>query len=135
MSTPTITEPVRPGSPELAALLARIADGAEERELDRTPPFEQIGWIKEAGLGRLRLPVDQGGAGATVREFFATLIALGEADANIAHILRVHFSFVEQVLQSEDPEYRARWTSLINEGNIFGNGATCERSRRTTRRT
>ena len=51
------TSPVRPGSPELAALLERLAVGASEREQKRIAPHEQIGWVKEAGLGRLRVPV------------------------------------------------------------------------------
>ncbi len=66
-------------------------------------PGRVIGWVKEAGLGRLRLPVAEGGGGATVREFFAILIALAEADAKVAHIPRAHFWFVEQQLQSAHP--------------------------------
>ncbi|MGD9696057.1 MAG: acyl-CoA dehydrogenase family protein [Thermoleophilia bacterium] len=118
----TIAAPVRPGSPELAALLARIAEGAEEREREVRPPFEVIGWIREAGLGRLRVPVTEGGAGASVREFFEVLIALAEADSNAAHILRTHYWFVEQQLQSADPEARARGIALVNSGAIVGNG-------------
>jgi len=37
-----VMKPVRPGSPELQALLARIAEGANERERDLIPPYEQI---------------------------------------------------------------------------------------------
>src|ERR1700683_1512825 len=82
--------PIQPHSPELEKLLERIAAGAETRERELTPPFEVIDWIKEAGLGRLRIPVEEGGGGASVREFFDTLIALAEADSNVAHILRTH---------------------------------------------
>src|ERR1700733_1538027 len=98
MSTTTTTTPIRPGSPELSTLLDRIAAGAEERERELTAPFEVIGWIKEAGLGRLRIPVEDGGGGASVRELFETVIALAEADSNAAHILRTHYWFVEQQL-------------------------------------
>jgi alkylation response protein AidB-like acyl-CoA dehydrogenase len=129
MGTTTITEPVRPGSPELAALLARIGEGAEEREREQRPPFEVISWIKEAGLGRLRVPVHEGGAGATVREFFETLIALAEADSNAAHILRTHYWFVEQQVQSADPDARARGLALVNSNAIVGN-AFSEQSKR-----
>ena len=122
MSTPTLTEPVRYGSPELEQLLDRIREGASERERERIAPYEQIEWIRQAGLGRIRIPVDQGGGGATVREFYEILIALAEADSNVAHILRVHFSFVEQQLKNPDLEARGRWFALVNDGKIFGNG-------------
>lgn len=114
--------PVRPGSPELAALLRRIAEGAEQREKELTPPHEVIGWIKEAGLGRLRVPVEEGGGGASVREFFEVLIALAESDSNVAHILRTHYWYVEQVLQSVDPDERKRGLDLLNADLIVGNG-------------
>jgi alkylation response protein AidB-like acyl-CoA dehydrogenase len=134
MSTSITTAPVKPGSPELAALLARIAEGAEERERERIAPHEVIGWIKEAGLGRLRVPAQEGGAGASLREFFEVLIALAEADSNVAHILRVHFSFVEQQLQNPDPASRARWLGLVNEGAIFGNGISEQSGKQITLR-
>jgi alkylation response protein AidB-like acyl-CoA dehydrogenase len=114
--------PIQPSSPELEELLERIAAGAETRERELTPPFEVIGWIKESGLGRLRIPVEEGGGGASVREFFDTLIALAEADSNVAHILRTHFWFVEQQLTSADPEARARGLALLSSGAIVGNG-------------
>ncbi|MCW2791911.1 MAG: soxC 1 [Nocardioides sp.] len=130
MSADTIAGPVsgtrgavvRPGSPELAALLERLAAGAAEREQQRLAPHEQIGWVKEAGLGRLRVPVEEGGAGASVRELFEVLIALAEADSNVAHILRTHFWFVEQQLQTDDSAARARGLALVNSGALVGNG-------------
>jgi alkylation response protein AidB-like acyl-CoA dehydrogenase len=129
MSLTASTPAIRPGSPELKALLARIAAGAEERERELKPPFEAIGWIKEAGLGRLRIPVQEGGGGATVRELFETVIALAEADSNVAHILRTHYWFVEQQLIAPDPEARARALALLNSGALVGNGFS-EQSRR-----
>ncbi|WP_370249866.1 hypothetical protein [Nocardioides sp.] len=116
------TGPVRPGSPELTALLDRISVGASDRDRHRVAPFEQIAWITQAGLGRLRVPVAEGGGGASVREFFATLIALAEADSNVAHILRTHYWFVEQQLASADPEARARGLALITADQLVGNG-------------
>ncbi len=123
MAIPTSqAPPIQPGSPELEELLERIAAGAEARERDLTPPFEVIDWIKQAGLGRLRVPVEEGGGGASVREFFDTLIALAEADSNVAHILRTHFWFVEQQLTTDDPESRSRGLALLSSGAIVGNG-------------
>ncbi|WP_139981821.1 acyl-CoA dehydrogenase family protein [Nocardioides litoris] len=119
---PGTGSPVRPGSPELRALLDRISVDADVRDRDRVAPHEQIAWAKEAGLGRLRVPVEQGGAGASVREFFATLIELAEADSNVAHILRTHYWFVEQQLIAPDPEAKARGLALITADQLVGNG-------------
>ena len=114
---------LRLGSPGLKALLADIAAGASEREAKRIAPHQQIRQIADAGLGRLRVPVAEGGAGASLRELFAFLIELAEADSNVAHILRVHYWFVEAQLQrpAGDPR-RARNVALLNQGHIFGNG-------------
>jgi alkylation response protein AidB-like acyl-CoA dehydrogenase len=127
--TTASTPAIRPGSPELTALLARVSAGAEERERELKAPFEVIRWIKEAGLGRLRIPIEEGGGGATVRELFETLIALAEADSNVAHILRTHYWFVEQQLVSADPDARARGIALLNSNAIVGNGFS-EQSKR-----
>lgn len=110
-------------SPELSALLAQIAEGASEREAKLIAPYEQIRQIAAAGLGRLRIPVAEGGAGVSVRELFDFLIRLGEADSNVVHILRVHYWFVEAQLQRpHDDPLRARNLALVNAGHIFGNG-------------
>ncbi|GAA3679182.1 acyl-CoA dehydrogenase family protein [Nocardioides ginsengisoli] len=120
---------VRPGTAEWTALLARIAEGAVERERDRTAPHQIIGWLKEAGVGRLRLPVEDGGAGLTIPELFAAVIDLAEADSSVPHILRTHFWFVEQHLQAgNDPAFRAR-LALAADDKIVGNGFS-EQSRK-----
>jgi alkylation response protein AidB-like acyl-CoA dehydrogenase len=110
-------------SPELKALLDELAVGASERDAKRIAPHRQIRQIADAGLGRLRIPVAEGGAGVSLRELFHFLIRLGEADSNLVHILRVHYWFVEAQLQrpATDPR-RARNLALINQGHIFGNG-------------
>jgi alkylation response protein AidB-like acyl-CoA dehydrogenase len=124
------TRPVRPGTPEWTALLERITAGAAERERDQTPPHEIIGWIKEAGVGRLRLPVEDGGAGLTLPELFAALIDLAEADSSVPHILRTHYWFVEQHLQSSnDPAFRGRLLELAGNDLLVGNGFS-EQSKR-----
>jgi alkylation response protein AidB-like acyl-CoA dehydrogenase len=111
------------GSPELRALLAEIAAFASEREAQRIAPHAQVRQIADAGLGRLRIPVAEGGAGVSLRQLFEFLIQLAEADSNVAHILRVHYWFVEAQLQrpATDP-LRARNLALVNRGHIFGNG-------------
>ena len=129
IQTQRATEVVRPGTPEWTTLLDRIRAGASERERDRVAPHEVIGWIKDAGLGRLRLPVAEGGAGLTLPELFAALIDLAEADSNAAHVLRTHYWFVEQHLQAiEDPAFRSRLAIAV-DNKLVGNGFS-EQSRK-----
>ncbi len=47
-------------------IFKRIAEGALERERARALPYEQIVWLKEAGFGAVRVPVEYGGAGASL---------------------------------------------------------------------
>src|ERR1700744_4509177 len=118
MSIATSTPAIRPDSAELTELFARISAGAEALDRELKPPFEAIGWIKEAGLGRLRIPVEEGGGGASLRALFAPLTALAEADSNVAHILRTHYWCVEQQLVRADPDARARGLALLNSGAL-----------------
>ena len=106
-----------------AALLNEIAEGAARREQENLNPFDAIQRIREARLGAARLPVSEGGAGASIRDLFAFAIDLAEADPNVPHILRVHYGFVEQQLISADPA-RPRWLAEIAAGRLFGNAST-----------
>ncbi|MGM4956200.1 acyl-CoA dehydrogenase family protein [Bradyrhizobium barranii] len=117
-------EPLKTGSPELEALLNQIAEGASDRERDRILPFEVIDLIRRARLGALRLPLDAGGAGSTIRDLFAFVIRLGEADANVAHILRNHFSVVERLVRSPKDEQSRQWQKAVAEGAIIGLATT-----------
>ncbi len=111
--------PVRPDSRELSALLDVVAEGASVRDRDRVLPYDVIDAVRNARLGALRLKPQDGGAGASNRELFETIVRLGEADANVAHILRNHFSFVERFVRANDDAHR-RWTSSVAAGAIFG---------------
>ncbi|WP_158814687.1 acyl-CoA dehydrogenase family protein [Methylocapsa sp. S129] len=102
----------------------RIRDGAVQREIDRTLPFEQIRWLKEAGFGAVRVPRDHGGSGTTLPELFALLTELAEADSNIAQALRAHFAYVEDVLNSKDDARRDRWFKRFRKGDIVGSAWT-----------
>lgn len=123
----TVQPPVEIG--ELSALFSRLADGAAERERLRVAPFEQVALVRDAGLGRLRIPIEEGGAGVSLPELFKFLIDLAAADSNVAHILRVHFAFVEQQIHNPNQDERSRWLALVNENKIFGNAAS-EQSRK-----
>jgi alkylation response protein AidB-like acyl-CoA dehydrogenase len=109
---------------ELDALLAAIAVGESERERERILPHQQIALIKQARLGALRLPVAAGGAGSTIRELFSFVIRLGEADANVAHILRNHFSVVERLVRNPRDDQARQWQAAVAGGAIIGLATT-----------
>ena len=109
---------------DLRAMLAEIAAGSAHRERAGEPPHDAVDLVRHARLGALRVPAAEGGAGASVRGLLATLIDLAEADANVAHILRAHFWFVELRLLDTDPGRRARWLTQVADGLIFGNATS-----------
>ncbi|MCM3898051.1 MULTISPECIES: acyl-CoA dehydrogenase family protein [Gordonia] len=99
---------------------ATIAAGAVERERSRTLAHSEVALLWERRFGALRLPVDRGGAGASVRDLFSELIALAAADSNITQALRVHFAFVEDQLIAGDD----RRIAAIADGILVGNAIT-----------
>src|ERR1700761_1125627 len=112
---------VLPGTPEWDDLLASIAAGAKDRDLNDENPFDQVAALKRAGFGTLRLPEHLGGAGFTVPQFFSTVIDVAQADPIVAHIFRTHFWFVEERLRTAGEPSSARWLHKVAEGKIFGN--------------
>ncbi|CAM3461908.1 monooxygenase [Rouxiella silvae] len=105
-------------------LFARIAEGAVERETTRSLAFEPIRWLKEAGFGTLRIPVEEGGLGASLPQLFQLLTELAEADSNLPQALRAHFAFVEDRLNQPDSEERKRWFRRFIDGELVGSGWT-----------
>ncbi|GAA2551043.1 acyl-CoA dehydrogenase family protein [Mycolicibacterium diernhoferi] len=121
--TSITTEPLTYGSQQLAELIEKIGEGALERERTGERPFAVIDLIKESGLGALRVPRAEGGGGATLRELFATVIAIAEVDVNVAHILRGHFAHIEERLRV-DGEVRRQGIDLALSGKLIGNAST-----------
>jgi alkylation response protein AidB-like acyl-CoA dehydrogenase len=123
LAKPIFESPVRAGSPELDALLAYIDAGVIERDDTDRHPFEEFEVIRSSRLGALRLPLADGGGGATLTELFETVIALGEVDPNVAHSVRNHFHFTESLLRQRDPADR-RWLDEVVAGKLFGTSST-----------
>jgi alkylation response protein AidB-like acyl-CoA dehydrogenase len=105
-------------------IFRRIREGATQRERDRVLPFEQIQWLKDVGFGAVRAPKEYGGGGATLPELFALLAELAQADSNLTQALRVHFAYVEDVLNSQDQVRRERWFKRIANGDVIGGAWT-----------
>jgi alkylation response protein AidB-like acyl-CoA dehydrogenase len=113
---------------ELAArfrpIFDRIAQGAAQRENERTVAYDEVGWLRDAGFGAVRVPVEFGGSGATVTQLFRLLNELGEADSNLTQGLRAHFVNTEGLIYERDPERRDLWLRRIGEGALLGNATT-----------
>lgn len=101
-------------------IFQRIAAGAVEREQSRSLPHEPIQWLKEAGFGAVRVPVEYGGGGASLPQLFELLIELAEADSNVPQALRGHFAFAEDRLNVTPSPARDLWFKRFVEGDIVG---------------
>lgn len=97
-----------------------IATGAAKRDRERILPFEEIDLLRQSRFGAYRLPRNLGGAGASFRELFGRIIELGEADSNVAHILRNHFVFVERFVRHAATPQAFFWRDKVAGGAIFG---------------
>jgi alkylation response protein AidB-like acyl-CoA dehydrogenase len=103
-------------------IFARIRETAITRDLDRQLPHEEIGWLRAANFTTLRVPVEEGGFGATLPELYNLFIELAAADPNVTNALRSHFGFTEDVLISRFPAYRDAWLKRIARGETAGSG-------------
>lgn len=121
-------EPPTADQEELSAAFApvfeRIADGAPAREQQRVFPHEQVRWLNDAGFGTLRIPVSQGGFGASLEQTFLLLADLGAADANVSHIWRNHLAFVEDRLNAPVSPVNDIWLKRFLAGEFVGGGWT-----------
>jgi len=104
-------------------IFAGIAAGASAREQDHLLPYEQIKELTNAGFGALRVPVADGGLGASLPQLFRLLTELAAADSNIAQALRGHFAFVEDRLVASGAQ-RDVWLARFVRGEIVGNSWT-----------
>jgi alkylation response protein AidB-like acyl-CoA dehydrogenase len=103
-----------------AQLLPEIASGAARRERERILPRAEIAAVAGARLASMRIPVDLGGAGGSVRDVMRLIIDMAAADPNVTQAVRGTFVFAEALLASEDVEHRARWAKRIAAGQLIG---------------
>lgn len=115
---------LRFGTPALRRVISEIGATACACKRDGRDIHDAIDIVRRSGLGALRVPVADGGGGCSVREYFSMLIDLAEADADVAHVLRAHYWFVEERIRSRNASERARWLARIVNGDIFGNAVT-----------
>lgn len=127
-ATATKVQPSQPSREELLArvpaLVAEIAKGAAQRDLDRELPFEAFRLFRESGLSTLRVPVALGGPGGTVADYIELIATIGAADSNVAHALRSHFNYVENLVLSGRGERDAGAIELVLAGKLFAGAHT-----------
>ncbi|WP_082620947.1 acyl-CoA dehydrogenase family protein [Nocardioides sp. Soil796] len=103
-------------------LFEKISGGVIERERDGTLPSEQVDWLKEAGYGALRVPVEHGGAGLGWPELTQLWIDLAAVDNNLPQALRGHFALAEDRLhQHVIGVDQTTWFARFVAGEIGGN--------------
>ncbi|MES2188047.1 MAG: acyl-CoA dehydrogenase family protein [Pseudomonadota bacterium] len=112
--------PALPGSPTLRTLVEAITVGASARDQQRVHPHDEIALLRKARFGALRLPVAQGGGGASLRQLLEAVLELAAADSNVAHVLRNHFSFVERFVLPVPGQAPSRWLQAVADGAVFG---------------
>ncbi|QCU79046.1 acyl-CoA dehydrogenase [Citricoccus sp. SGAir0253] len=107
-------------SARFAPAFAEVARGETAREAGRHLPFAPLEQLRAAGLGGLTVPESAGGAGAGQEDALRLLMDLAAVDANTAHLLRSHLSFVEHVLVQADAALRSRWLARVMAGELAG---------------
>jgi alkylation response protein AidB-like acyl-CoA dehydrogenase len=115
--------PAAARSPALRQLYDLIAEGASARDPARTHPFEALSLLRGARFGALLLPA-AGGGGGSLRDVMEEAIYLAEADTNVAHIFRNHFTFVERFLAGSTDENCQGWRRTVLDGGIVGLATT-----------
>ena len=103
-------------------LFKSVRATAVARDNDHHLPVDEIKSLKQAGFSKLRLPLERGGLGITLPEFYALLIELSEADPNITNAFRSHFGFSEDILNAPSSPKRTAWLDRIANGETIGSG-------------
>ncbi|KAA8735575.1 acyl-CoA dehydrogenase family protein [Acinetobacter qingfengensis] len=102
----------------------KIAATALQREQQRQLPYEPIQWLKDAGFGAVRIPVQYGGQGVSLPQLFQLLTELAKADSNLTQALRGHFAFVEDRIVAHKTVAQQKWFERFVQGDLVGNGWT-----------
>ncbi len=116
--------PLRFGSSEVRRVIEEIGATAHSCKRAGRDIHEAVDIVRKTRLGAVRVPCADGGSGWSIREYFSMLIDLSDADADVAHILRAHYWFIEERMRARDPVVRQRWVARAVAGEIFGNAIT-----------
>ena len=104
----------------LPAVLARVGEGAAQRELEGRLPHEIFQFLRSTGLTWLRVPESLGGPGGSASDQVEVTCALASADSGVAHALRGHFGFLESLALDPQGETSRRFAPEVLAGKLFG---------------
>jgi alkylation response protein AidB-like acyl-CoA dehydrogenase/rhodanese-related sulfurtransferase len=107
-----------------SALFRQIAASASAHENEGSLPRTAVRSLLERGFGALILPREIGGGGLSYRELFALVVRLAAADANVAHIFRNHYGFVNGLLTQPDRAKADHWLQRVASGELFAAAVT-----------
>ncbi len=108
----------------VAPILDELRAQSARRDAEREHPFAEIRALADAGVLRVRLPLADGGAGATVRQLAELIIDIAAADSNVAQALRPGFLAAESLATGDvSPEVRERTRERIRAGDLFSGTA------------
>lgn len=128
MTTETYLRPPSASDDELWATFTPVFDavavGNVDRERSRIFPRDEVRRLQEAGFGVLRIPVRDGGFGASLQQTFALLADLAVADPNVAHVFRNHLAFVEDRMNAPRSPSNDAWLKRFLAGEFVGGGWT-----------
>lgn len=119
-----VARAIRPEARDPRAIVAAVAEVVGPTRDDRDAIGRAIELLRQVRFGAFRLSIEEGGAGGGLTELFEVIIALAELDSNIPHILRNHFSIVEQILRAPVGSKVGQWRRLVRDGKIFGTSIT-----------
>ncbi|WOF22790.1 hypothetical protein N8K70_15560 [Microbacterium betulae] len=110
--------------PGLDALLDEVRAAARASDASARLPQRFSARLRRLGFGRMRLPVEEGGLGASVTELIETVATVAAADASLAQSWRTHVIATERHLVSPAGPARERWLRRIADGAMIAGGWT-----------
>lgn len=103
------------------AFAAEIAPGAIERDAERSVPVAELEALGRSGILALSVPVERGGAGASVATIVEAMRVISAADPAIGQIPQNHFMLVDALIRYGDVSQKELLLGEVVRGARFGN--------------
>ncbi|MFI9508905.1 acyl-CoA dehydrogenase family protein [Nocardia sp. NPDC052566] len=104
----------------IAEVTAGLAADSAARDAEHKPPTEQLTRLLLAGAGALRVPVEYGGADASVTTLADVLIDIAAGDSNLAQVFRGHLGLTEILRFAAPGTARDTLLRAAANGSFFG---------------
>ncbi|MFC9996879.1 acyl-CoA dehydrogenase family protein [Nocardia sp. NPDC127526] len=104
----------------VAEVAAGLGAEAVDRDAEHKLPTDQIAALLHAGAGALRVPVEYGGAGASVADLAEVLIRIAAGDSNVAQVFRGHLGLTEILRLAPLGTARTTLLRAAAAGEFFG---------------